>query len=134
MIKWNAMFVKLNSRMTCLEKTNCEYIQPFTLYKKMKFPIKNFFSECDQTADQVTFTDEILNGNVHFLCSVNAWCLEKGHTYLRKLANESCWFTYVCLTFLWTPDIKGLKYYQKQHSHTLEEDVNCNSAVLGFNN
>ena len=43
--------------------------------KKMKFSIKNFFSKCDhmwqhpqETADLVTFTEEILNGK-HF-CAV----------------------------------------------------------------
>ena len=40
----------------------------------MKFSIKDFFSKCDQippqkTADLVTFTAEILNGKLHFLCS-----------------------------------------------------------------
>ena len=42
--------------------------------QKMKFCIKDFFSKCDQickeAADLVTFTEEILNGKVHFLCSV----------------------------------------------------------------
>ena len=42
--------------------------------QKMKFPIKNFFSKCDQirrrSADLVTFTEEILNGRLHSLCSV----------------------------------------------------------------
>ena len=37
----------------------------------MKFSIQGFFSKCDQkTADLVTFTEEILNGKLHFLCSV----------------------------------------------------------------
>ena len=36
--------------------------------QKMKFSIKDFFSKCDQ--DLVTFTEEILNGKLHFLCSV----------------------------------------------------------------
>ena len=36
----------------------------------MKFSIKDFFSKCDQeTADLVTFTEEILNGKLRFLCS-----------------------------------------------------------------
>ena len=35
----------------------------------MKFSIKDFFSK--ETADLVTFTEEILNGKLHFLCSVN---------------------------------------------------------------
>ena len=33
----------------------------------MKFPIKDFFSKCDK----VTFTEEILNGKLHILCSAN---------------------------------------------------------------
>ena len=40
----------------------------------MKFSIKDFFSKCNQirrfSADLVTFTEEILNGRLHFLCSV----------------------------------------------------------------
>ena len=39
----------------------------------MKFSVKDFFSKCDQTcsfpAVLVTFTEEILNGKLHFLCS-----------------------------------------------------------------
>ena len=39
---------------------------------KMKFSIKYFFSECGHIrryADLVTFTEEIHNGKLHFLCS-----------------------------------------------------------------
>ena len=41
----------------------------------MKFSINDFFSKCDQIdrqfpADLVTFTEEILNRKIHFLCSV----------------------------------------------------------------
>ena len=37
--------------------------------QKMKFSIKDFFSKCDQIRRKllVTFTEEILNGNLHFL-------------------------------------------------------------------
>ena len=42
----------------------------------MKISIRNLFSKCDQiantvvsTADLVTFTEEILNGKLHLLCS-----------------------------------------------------------------
>ena len=34
--------------------------------QKMKFSIKDFFIKCDL----VTFTEEILNGKLHFLCNV----------------------------------------------------------------
>ena len=43
----------------------------FNTSQKMKFSIKDFFSECDQeTADLVTFTKEILKGKLLFLYSV----------------------------------------------------------------
>ena len=47
----------------------------FLTAQKMKFSIKDFFSKYDQwpnpqfPADLVTFTEKILNGNLHFLCS-----------------------------------------------------------------
>ena len=45
----------------------------YTLHTKMKFSIKDFFRKYDQirqkTTDLVTFTKEILNGKLHFLCS-----------------------------------------------------------------
>ena len=40
--------------------------------QKMKFSIKDFFSKCDQilrTAHLVKFTEEILDGKLHFLSS-----------------------------------------------------------------
>ena len=40
-----------------------------TTAQKIKFSINNFFSKSDQIADLVTFTGEILNGKLHFLCS-----------------------------------------------------------------
>ena len=37
----------------------------------MKFVTKDFFSKCDQfPADLVTFIEEILSGELHFVCSV----------------------------------------------------------------
>ena len=45
---------------------------PFTT-QKIKFSIKDSFSKCDQIrsfhGDLVTFTEEILNGKLHSLCS-----------------------------------------------------------------
>ena len=40
--------------------------------QKKKFSIKDFFSKCGQirsSANLFTFTEEILNGKLHFLCS-----------------------------------------------------------------
>ena len=61
--------------------------------QKMKFPIKGLFSKCDQirrklriwSADLVTFTEEILNEKLHFLCSVHPDLLFK---LSRKLLNQ----------------------------------------------
>ena len=52
----------------------------------MKFFIKNFFSKYDQTADLVTFTEEIFNGKLYSLCSVT-W------NFIKKDFNTS--------VFLW---------------------------------
>ena len=42
----------------------------------MNFSVKDFFSKCDPIrnfpADLVTFTEEILNGKIYFLCSVKS--------------------------------------------------------------
>ena len=46
----------------------------------MKFSIKDIFSKCDQF-DFFTFTEEILNGKLHFLCS--AYCLNCTYRYIR---------------------------------------------------
>ena len=43
----------------------------------MKFFIKDFHQV---TADLVTFTEEILNGKLHFLCST---CLDKSEDYVK---------------------------------------------------
>ena len=46
--------------------------------QKMMFPIKDFFSKCDQiqfSADLITFTEEILKGKLHFLCQTIDQCL-----------------------------------------------------------
>ena len=50
--------------------------------QKMKFSIKDFFSKCDQIPDyQITFTEEILNGKLHFFVQCNFYtrvCLLMG--------------------------------------------------------
>ena len=54
-----------------LRKINSD--RAITTTQKMKFSIKDIFSKCDQIrspADLVTFTEKILNGKLHFLCSV----------------------------------------------------------------
>ena len=49
-----------------------EHRKFYTHCKKLKFAIKDFFSKCDQirrTLDMVVFTEEIINGKLHFMCS-----------------------------------------------------------------
>ena len=49
------------------------YLEPCLTAQKMKFSIKDFL-----TADLVTFTEEILNGSFHFLCSAKhlTWSID----------------------------------------------------------
>ena len=46
---------------------------PTIIAQKIKFSIKDFFSKSkpQETADLVTFTEEILNGKLKFLCSLS---------------------------------------------------------------
>ena len=41
----------------------------FTTAQKMKFSIKYVFSKCDQIANLITFTEDMLNKKLYFLCS-----------------------------------------------------------------
>ena len=57
--------------------------------QKTKFYIKDFFSKCDQIRNfqsAVTFSEEILNGKLHVLCSV---LLSKGFPTWLKRQNKS---------------------------------------------
>ena len=59
---------KFTKILTCREANDTE--------QKMKFSIEDFFSKCEhETADLVTFTEEILNGKLHFLRSVTRFRL-----------------------------------------------------------
>ena len=64
-----------------------EHLAAIDTAQKIKFS-KDFFSNCDEirseTADLVTFTEEIHNGKLHFLCSetsVMKWvhCIFRAH-------------------------------------------------------
>ena len=48
--------------------------KPLTLHKKWSFPLRTFSVNVTKsaiTADLGTFTEEIRNGKLHFLCSVS---------------------------------------------------------------
>ena len=57
----------------------------------MKFFVKGFISKCEQTLSYLfTFTKEILNEKLHFLCSQKMW-------------NRKTWYSY---QFCVVPDIQ----------------------------
>ena len=63
----------------------------------MKLSIKDFFSKCEQ----ITFTEEILNGKLHFLCSVS-YALQM--TMMKKLI-------YFVIVMRWYLSSKSLGFY-----------------------
>ena len=58
--------------------------------QKKKFSIKDFSSKCDQTADLVTFTGEILNAKLHFLVFNGKKILSKFSSH-GTLSNVQCY-------------------------------------------
>ena len=70
MVEYNKVKVKLSDSQLNNLKTAIKNDTRVTLIaQKMKLSIRNFFSKCE-TADLVTFTEEILNGKLYFLCSI----------------------------------------------------------------
>ena len=68
--------------------------------QKMKFSIKDFSSKCDQIADLVTFTEKILNGKLHFLCSANVRFAERLICVLSFHSRIHLWIFSVFIFFL----------------------------------
>ena len=80
------------------------YLADFTLSgrnnaRKMKFSIKNFFSKCDQICSfqqLVTFTEEILNGKLHFfvqcLMFSQSIVTRNGKSLSVSCDNAQCFF------------------------------------------
>ena len=77
-LRWNNY--KNNSLITILKINACK-----NYCTKDEVFIKDFFSQCDQiphfSADWVSFTEEILNEKLHFLCSqhLHEHCSRAGH-------------------------------------------------------
>ena len=92
---WMPLFFEISDNMcvaiVCYPV--CDIIN-FEIYlsvtsQKMKFYIKDFFSKCDQIRSfqsAVTFSEEILNGKLHVLCSV---LLSKRFPTWLKRQNKS---------------------------------------------
>ena len=68
-----------NTVLWCFRKTETR-IKLILIAQKMKFSIKDLFSNCDQIR-RVTFTEEILNGKLHFLCSDSESLLNSDSRY-----------------------------------------------------
>ena len=66
-IRINVTYSRLSGLLIAISCVKCLQRWDYTA-QKMKFSIKDFFSKCDQI--RVTFTEEIINGKFHFLCSV----------------------------------------------------------------
>ena len=57
-----------------------------TLYKKMRFSIKNFFSKCDEIR---SFAEDILHGKLRFWqCNLSKFCFWKRFTNNFLIKNE----------------------------------------------
>ena len=81
--------------LSCLSRRSLVLYQRFTNFwtfslwkvtaQKMKFCIKDFFRKCDQIR---SFTEEILNGKPHFLCSESWGIIRWG--IMPKKQSSSC--------------------------------------------
>ena len=66
-----------------------------------------------ENADLVTFTGEILNGKLDFLCSAyNIYSPDNGHTYCKKFYSKYCNNFVVFLTTFRTVGAIELKVYE----------------------
>ena len=92
---WKKRFVLyLKIFLLQLNESHCNSCLKIIRYtaQKMKSSIKDFFSKWDQKmfpADLVIFTEEILSGKLHFLCSDNNWlnlCFRTKFKLLNKFS------------------------------------------------
>ena len=65
--KWNKVYVLSSFSKWEDEKVNLSIKLVHYTVRKLKFPIKVFFSK--KSADLVTFIEELLNGKLHFVCN-----------------------------------------------------------------
>ena len=104
----------------------------------MKFSIKDFLSKCDQirilqwmwpnpqdTADLVTFTEEIINRKLHFLCSLHKTLMYQPRSLTpwlrlkrRKLNVLGVfWTSYVRSSYVLYAEGTGFSYMFRSHFH-----------------
>ena len=66
--KGDSMFIKFLLETYCFLSFSCFSV--LTLHKRIKFSIKDLWLNLQFLEDLLTFTEEILNGKFHILCSV----------------------------------------------------------------
>ena len=111
---YTAYLEKLFQSENKILKNDCDLVDfcTVTLHKKMKFSINHLFSKCD---DLVTFTEEIFNGRLQFLCSVRA-CM-------------GCWILYIHLKTAFS-FLRKAKYEQQRHWSHGETTTNLTTRAL----
>ena len=73
------------------------YASSDVIAQKMRFSIKNFFSQCDaETGDLVPLTEEILNGKLHFMCKVTNDFSSASRTLLIRNKDHSSRKIFFC--------------------------------------
>ena len=78
-------------RKNTKEPINIRVLVAFTQFSHADLNSSTFASHCIKNevfADLVTFTDEILNGKLHFLCRVMLVIMVVPQVRLVKIANE----------------------------------------------
>ena len=70
---------------------------------------------------------EVARSKIH--STFTTQCSLKGHTHSNKPAPFSCRFVYVCLIFLWIPEMKGLKI-TNENPFPVQENVHRHFKIL----
>ena len=104
------------------------YVVAFSMWTK--FSVEGIFSKCDQirrkleTADLVTFTEEILNEKVHFLCS------ERSLPQMLIL-TKTMWLTFkmTCCTFVFLQILLAGRLIRSYLTQTI---LSCYKFLLSF--
>ena len=102
--------------------------------QKKKFSIKDFFSKCDQIFRKLDFTQEILNGKLHFLCSICYhfyWLIKKVFSI-----NDNIAILYFCswekISIATSSMCFIFKQQNKKSVYFLKIWINLNNLKYGF--
>ena len=87
----------------------------------MKFSIKDFFGKCDQICKKLRmwshlFTEEFLNGKLHFFCAVLCVSLDEVLILDKSsLLKAELWWFYYSLSLYIKEEIQNHIYFRCQH-------------------